>query len=185
MKSDFFEWLEVKDLGEDAPKVLNEAVGSSRYSVEVNYRTNFEEVLDAWAKLVLGYTSAAMKNCGYHCKIVFSKKPYRVLISTRNWDNGECVGFISFNPDLSCFVIGKGYYNKGKKTVKIESNRKFELKSASEIVKELRSHMEKLKKEEPKSSHKLNPIPMKRGPKSFSVKKLKKLPGPWKPKYPI
>ena len=83
---DFFEWLQ--NLSED----------STRYSVEVNYRTSTDEALDHIAKVTLGYVSAAMKKSDFHVKQVFEEKPLRIMVSSRNWDDGEWVGLISWNP---------------------------------------------------------------------------------------
>jgi hypothetical protein len=180
-QSKFYEWLEAKDLGSDAPKILNEVASSSRYSVEVNYRTDLKEFIEGFAKISLGYISAAMKNCGYHAKIYFNDHPYRVFVSTRNWDDGEWVGVVVFNPDKKCFVLAKGTYNKDRKTVSIDSSRECAGKSAAEVVRELRNHMEKLKKDKPRGSSTLEPAKLKRGPKPTHLKKLSKISGPWKP----
>jgi hypothetical protein len=171
----FNEWLEVKE-----PSMLTE--GTTRYSIEVNYRTSMEEAIDGFAKLTLGYISSAMKNCGYHVKITYDKKPYRVLVSTRNWDDGEWVGIVLFQDD--CFTIAKGHYNKDKKTVSIMGSHKSTCKSAAEISKELRNYMEKLKKEKPRGSDTLEPANMKRGPKPKFMQKISKVQGPWKPYKP-
>ena len=178
----FNEWLEHRDLGKDAEKILTEAMQTSRYSVEVNYRTKIDEVTDNFAKLAIGYVSAGMKNCGFHCKVLFTSKPFRAMISTRNWDDGEWVGVICFNHDTLKFVIAKGTYNKVKKTVSIEHSKVADGCSAAELVRELRNMMEELKKKEPRGSSTLEPADLKRGPKPTHLKKLKKLTGPWKPK---
>lgn len=175
----FDEWLEAKELGEDKEKILNEGIQTSRYSVEVNYRTKIEETIDAFAKLALGYVSAGMKSCGYHTKIVFTDKPFRVLVSSRNWDDGEWVGIATFNHKNSEFIIAKGSYNKDRKTVSIISSKKSSGQSASDIVKELRNIMEELKRTAPLGSSSLNPVEMKRGPKQKNTKSLKKVIGPW------
>lgn len=177
--TEFEEWFESRDLGEDAPKILNEANQSNRYSVEVNYRSTMEEVLENYAKLVLGYVSAAMKNCGFHTKCVFSDKPFRVLVSTRNWDDGEWVGIVTFHASENCFVVAKGSYNKDRKSVSIHSSQKCNAKSAADITRELRNHMEKLKRENPVGSNSLNPAKMKTGPKPMTMKKLKSISGPF------
>lgn len=171
----FNEWLERKEH-------LTEAVQTNRYSIEVNYRTTMPEVTDAFAKLTLGYVSAGLKNCGFHCKVVFTDKPFRVLVSTRNWDDGEWVGVACFNHDKGHFVIAKGSYNKERKTVSIESSCKCSGVSAAEIVRELRNMMEELKRTPPRGSNTLEPVELKRGPKPIHLKKLKTPSGPWKPK---
>ncbi len=175
-------WAENKDLGDHAG-IINETSKMARYSVEVNYRTTFKEAVDAFAKLSLGYASAALKNCGYHVKTLFTAEPYRVLVSTRNWDDGEWVGMVVFNHKENCFVVGEGSYNKDKKTVSIHKSKKCDAKSAAEIVKELRNLMEKLKRENPVRSGTLQPAQLKRGPKPSMLTKLNKLSGPWKPRH--
>jgi hypothetical protein len=168
MENTFEEWIENKD---GLPK-LNE--DSNRYSIEVNYRSTIDEVIDNFAKLVLGYVSAGMKNCGYHTKIVFTDKPFRVLVSTRNWDDGEWVGVALYNHHHSTFVLAAGHYNKDRKTVSVQKSHRIDSKSAAEICKELRNLMEKLKKESPRLSNSLEPVKLKRGPKPTHLKKLKK-----------
>lgn len=179
----FKDWVEMKDFGEDAPKILNESTASSRYSIEVNFRSTMDEVMEAYAKLSLGYVSAAMKNCGYHTKVVFNDSPLRVLVSTRNWDDGEWVGIVTFNSKDHCFIIAKGSYSKDRKTVSIHSSRKCEAKSAAEITKDIRNFMETIKREKPVGSNTLHPAQLKRGPKPTHLKKLKKVSGPYKPKH--
>lgn len=169
----FDEWLEKKDLGEDFA-IITEGMQTSRYSVEVNYRTEIQEVLDNFAKIVLGYVSAALKNCGYHCKNLFNQKPYRVLISTRNWDDGEWVGVVCFNHSKNHFMLGKGIYNKDRKSIAVEDIAEIDSKSASDIVRKLRNSMEELKKATPRGSQTLHGVPMKRGPKSKFLKRKKK-----------
>lgn len=168
MEKKFNEWVESK---EGLPPLIESA---NRYSVEVNYRTNLDEVVDGFAKLVLGYISAGMKNCGYHCKTVFTDKPYRVLVSTRNWDDGEWIGLAVYNHSHKHFVIAAGHYNKDRKTVSIQKSQKCDANSAAEICKELRNYMEKLKRETPRQSNTLEPVKLKRGPKPTALVKFKK-----------
>ncbi len=175
----FNEWLEQRDLG----KSLTESLQSNRYSVEINYRTKMEEVIDGYAKIALGYVSAGMKNCGYHCKTMFTNKPYRVMVSSRNWDDGEWVGLAVFNHEGNRFDIARGSYNKDLKTVTIQSSRKSSGVSAADIVRELRNVMEELKRTPPRGSNTLNPADLKRGPKPTHLKKLNTVSGPWKPKF--
>jgi hypothetical protein len=144
---------------------LTESVETSRYSVEVNYRTNGKEVLEGFAKLVLGYVSAALKKYGYHTKHVFSEKPLRLLVSTRNWDDGENCGIVTWHPDHACFVISKGFYNKERKSVAIQKSQKCTGNSAAEITKELHNMVHYLKDQPDKHQDKLKPVPLKRGPK--------------------
>ncbi len=141
---------------------------ASRYSVAVNYKTNMEDVLDGFAKIALSYVSAGMKNCGYHVKLVFDNEPLRILVSSRNWDDGEWVGMISFNPevDKGCFVTSKGFYNKSRKSVMVQSSEKCPCEKPSEMVKHLKDIMDNLKSKKDKHVEKLKAVPMKRGPKS-------------------
>jgi hypothetical protein len=145
---------------------LNEAVNTTRYSVEVNFRSKIDEVKEAFAKICLGYVSAALKQDGYHIKQVFDDKPLRILVSTRNWDNGEWVGIISYNPnhEKGSFVMSKGFYNKDRKTVSIQSNHKTG-DNAGDIVADLRNMMHSVKHQKDRHVEKLKPVPLKRGPK--------------------
>lgn len=139
---------------------------ASRYSVGVNYKTNIEEVLNGFAKISLAYISAGLKQSGFHVKRILEEEPYRVLVSSRNWDDGEWVGMVSFNPkDGGCFVISKGFYNKSRKTVSIQSSDKCKSDNAAEIVKELKNLMENLKRKKDRHVEKLNPVKLKTGPK--------------------
>jgi hypothetical protein len=146
--------------------VLNERVESSRYAVEVNYRTTMDEVNHGFAKIALGYVSAALKKMGYHVKLVFSEKPLRVIISSRNWDDGEWVGMISYNNQLGCFVLSKGHFNKMKKTVSVISSEKITgtVTSAS-MSEKLKDEMDKMKLLPDKKKSEIQ-IQMKRGPKT-------------------
>lgn len=145
---------------------LVEAVETSRYSVEVNYRTTSKEALEGFAKVSLGYVSAALKNHGYHTKHVFGEKPLRLLVSSRNWDDGEWSGCVTWNHEHNCFVISKGFYNRERRTVSIQSSRKCTGDSAAEVAKELHNLMHNLKNEPNRHHEKLKPVPLKRGPKS-------------------
>jgi hypothetical protein len=145
---------------------LNESASSSRYSVEVNYRTKSDEAMESFAKIALGYVSATMKGHNYHVKHVFNEKPLRILISSRNWDDGEWVGIASWNPEHDCFVISKGFYNKDRKTVSIQDSKKCSGDSAASISKELVNYMHNLKKKPDRHQEKLKKVPLKRGPKS-------------------
>jgi hypothetical protein len=172
-------WLEQKDPALAYP-LLNES--ASRYSVEVNYRTTMEEMIDQAAKLVLGYISAALKDCDFHIKTIYDAKPYRIIISTRNWDDGEWVGVVLWKDEK--FIIAKGHYNKDKKTVSLMGSHKSQHTSAAELSREMRNYMEKLKHEKPRGSDTLEPAPMKRGPKPKFMQKINKVQGPWKPYKP-
>lgn len=146
---------------------LNEGATATRYSVEVNYRTKAKEALQAYAKIALGYVSAALKQSGYHVKHVYDEQPLRIMVSSRNWDDGEWIGIVSFNPDHDggCFVISKGFYNKERKTASIQSSNKCNGDSASEITRELRNMMHDLKDKPDRHREKLKAVPLKRGPK--------------------
>lgn len=146
------------------PMLESTSSTASRYSVEVNFRSKTKEVLEAYAKIVLGYVSAAMKQNGYHVKHVFEHAPVRILVSSRNWDDGEWVGIALWNPEHSCFIISKGFYNKEKRTVSIQSTQKCG-DSAAEITTELRNMMHNLKGVKDRYIEKLKPVPLKRGPK--------------------
>lgn len=156
--SDFYDWI-------DNRIRINEAVEVSRYSVEINYRTKKSEALEGFAKICLGYVSAALKKYGYHTKHVFTEKPLRLLVSSRNWDDGEWVGLVSWNGDQECFVVSKGFYNKNKRTVNIQKSEKCSNESAAEIAKDLNNLMNSLKDTPNKHTEKLKPVPLKRGPK--------------------
>lgn len=146
--------------------ILNEKVESSRYAVEVNFRTTIDEVDHGFAKIALGYVSAALKKLGYHVKLVFTEKPLRVIVSTRNWDDGEWVGMISYNNSLGCFVLSKGNYNRLKKTVSVVSNEKITGNINSAMMAEkLKDEMEKIKILPDKKNLDLR-IKLKRGPKT-------------------
>mgnify|MGYP006278028067 CR=1 FL=1 len=101
---------------------LNEGSQNIRYSVEVNFDTVKNDCLLSYAKIVLGYISAAMKKMNYHVKVVFSEKPLRIIVSSRNWDDGEWVGMVSYNEEKDHFTISKGFYNKLKKTVSVQES---------------------------------------------------------------
>lgn len=144
---------------------LIEAVETSRYSIEVNYRTTSDEALEGYAKICLGYVSAALKNHGYHTKHVFTEKPLRILVSSRNWDNGEITGVVTWNHEHNCFVISKGFYNKDRRTVSIQSAKKCAGNSAAEVSKELHNFMHQSKDQPNRHIDKMKPTPLKRGPK--------------------
>lgn len=153
----FHDWMEKRSLNE----------GDSRYSVEVNYRTKTKEVLEGFARIALGYVSAAMKKRGYHVKQVYDHGPIRIMASSRNWDDGEWVGMISYNgrDDGGCFVISNGFYNKDRKSISVQRSEKCKNDTPSEMVKELVNMMHKLKDEPDRHQEKLKPVKLKRGPK--------------------
>src|SRR3990167_9069901 len=122
-------------------KLFAEGVEATRYSIEVNYRTTTKEVLEANAKIALGYVSAALKAHGYHVKMVFSEKPLRVLVSSRNWDDGEWVGLISYNPEHNCFILSKGFFNRERKTVSVQSSQKCSGDAPADMAADMRNLM--------------------------------------------
>ena len=156
------------DVDEDLiDQVLEEGASATRYSVEVNYRSKAKEVLQAYAKIALGYVSAALKQSGYHVKHVYDEQPLRIMVSSRNWDDGEWIGIVTFNPDHEggCFVISKGFYNKDRRTSSVQSSKRCDGDSAAEITKELRNMMHGLKDKPDRHREKLKAVPLKRGPK--------------------
>jgi hypothetical protein len=144
---------------------LNESASSNRYSVEVNYRTASNEVLDNFAKICLGYVSATLKSHDYHVKHVYEEKPLRILVSKRNWDDGEWAGIVTWNPEHNCFIVSKGFYNKDRNTVSIQKSEKCKGESAADIAKHMINLMHSVKDEPDRSHPKLKPVPLKRGPK--------------------
>ena len=148
---------------------------SSRYSVEVNYRTTQKEMKEGFAKLVLTYISAALKNKGYHVKKVLDTEPMRIIASVRNWTDGEWVYVVSYNPKMDCFVLSKGFYNKDRDTVTIqEPSKKCDGESAAEIFKTLYEKMRDLKDEEPHHIGGLKGVKGKTGPKQGSMRPTQK-----------
>lgn len=151
----FISWLKTRNLTE----------ADTRYSVEVNYRTRTDEVLKNAAKIVLGYASAGLKKSDYHVKQVFEEAPLRILVSSRNWDDGEWVGVVSWNSNENCYIVSKGFYNKDRKSVSVQQSKKCEAENASEIVREVQNLMYSLKDMPDKHVEKLKRVPHKRGPK--------------------
>ncbi len=145
---------------------LDEAANSTRYSIEVNFRTTPDEALEAFAKIALGFVSAGIKQHDFHVKHVFTEKPLRILVSSRNWDDGEWVVLVSWNPTQKCFIVSKGFYNKDRKTVSVQKSEKCNGDSASEITKQVYNMMQDLKGKPDRHQEKLKPVPLKRGPKS-------------------
>jgi putative SOS response-associated peptidase YedK len=144
---------------------LIDEAAASRYSVEVNFRTTDKEVVENYAKITLGYVSAALKQNGYHVKQVFEESPLRIIVSARNFDDGEWAAVVTFNPEHRCFVVSKGFYNRDRKTVSVQSSTKCMGNSAAEITRELRNTMFQLKSQPDRHQEKLNPVALKRGPK--------------------
>jgi hypothetical protein len=165
---DFKEWFGYSDAIDENTSLkdwLLSEVTSTRYSIEVNYRSTAKEALAAFAKIVLGYVGAAMKQSGYHIKQVYEETPIRIVVSSRNWDDGEWAGVVTFHPEDETFIISKGFYNKERRTTSIQSSKKCSGDSAAEITKELRNLMHHVKDQPDKHAEKLKGVPMKRGPK--------------------
>ena len=158
----FASWFAAEEI-DDLKSLLSET--SDRYSVEINYRTDMHEVLEGYAKLVLGYVMSAMKKIGYHVRHVYSEKPYRIVVAARNWDDGEWVVTLVYNPHINRFVMGEGFWNNDRKTVSIQSHHNLDHTSAVEIVKALTNRIVEVKKKEPRKINTLKPAPRKRGPK--------------------
>jgi hypothetical protein len=137
----------------------------TRYSVEVNYRTKSGEVLRGFAKIALGYVSAAMKKREYHVKQVFDEDPPRIVVSSRNWDDGEWVGMVHYRASESCFVISNGFYNKDRKTVSVQRSEKCSDDTPSGMTRSLLNMMHGLKDKPDRHREKLKPVLLKRGPK--------------------
>jgi hypothetical protein len=137
----------------------------TRYSVEVNYRTRTEEVLHNAAKITLGYVSAGLKKADFHVRQVFEEQPLRILVCARNWDDGEWVAVVSWNPEHTCYVISRGFYNKDRKTVAVQSSHKSNAESAAQIASEVKNLMHSLKDQPDRHVLKLKKVPLKTGPK--------------------
>lgn len=145
---------------------LTESADSTRYSVEVNFRSKPDEVLDAFAKIALGYVSAGLKQHNFHVKHVYTDKPVRVLVSSRNWDDGEWVVVVTWNHEHKCFIVSKGFYNKDRNTVSVQGSEKCKGENAFEITKQVYNMMHDLKGKPDRHLEKLKPVPLKRGPKT-------------------
>lgn len=153
---DFITWIRERDQ-------LNEA--DTRYSVDVNYRTKLDEVLKHAAKITLGYASAALKKSDFHVKQVFEESPMRILVSSRNWDDGEWVSLASWNPHHKAYIISKGFYNKDRKSVSIQDSKLCNADNAAQLVAEIKNIMHDLKDKPDRKIEKLKKVPLKRGPK--------------------
>lgn len=147
---------------------LDEA--TTRYSVEVNYRTDLKEVKEGFAKLVLGYVSAALKGRGFHVKKYLGEHPYRIIVSAKNWNDGEWVLVVSFYPKDDAFVLSKGFFNKDRDTVTVQSSEKCQGDTASDIFKTTFNKMSKIKDEKPHHIGRLKGVKNKTGPKKGSMR---------------
>lgn len=137
----------------------------TRYSVEINYRTKSEEVLKGFAKIALGYVSAAMKKRGFHVKQVFDEDPVRIVVSSRNWDDGEWVAMIHYRAREGHFVMSNGFYNKDRRTITIQRSERCPDDTPSGMTRGLVNMMHSLKGVPDRHAEKLNPVKLKRGPK--------------------
>ena len=140
---------------------------STRYSVEVNFRTKIGDILENYAKIALGYVSAALKHSDFHVKQVFDDGLIRILVSARNWDDGEWVVVVSWNPHHRCFFITKGFYDRMNKQVsfKNDSASKCDSDNPSDITAQIKNLMHHLKDQPDRHVLKLKKVPLKRGPK--------------------
>jgi len=155
------------DICNEKTNILSEAIEHTRYSVEINYRTKKEDVLSGFAKITLGYVSAALKKEGYHVKLIFNEEPYRIIVTARNWDDGGWCALISYNHTLDMFVLSKGFYNKSKQTVSVVDNKKIDGDlNASSMTYKLKNIMDDIKHKPDKHKEKLKGINLKRGPKN-------------------
>lgn len=141
------------------------AESETRYSVEVNFRTKIDEVLRSAAKITLGFASASLKKADFHVKQVFEEDPVRILVSSRNWDDGEWVCLVSWNSDQKKYIISKGFYNKDRKSVSVQENKHCDAENASEITTQVRNMMHNLRNVPDRHIEKLKKVPHKRGPK--------------------
>ena len=149
-----------------SPDVLEESADSTRYSIEVNFRTKPDETLDAFAKIALAYVSAGLKQHDFHVKHVYTEKPVRILVSSRNWDDGEWSVVVTWNEQHKCFIVSKGFYNKDRNTISVQSTEKCKGENAFEITKQVYNIMHDLKSKPDRHTEKLKPVPLKRGPKT-------------------
>jgi hypothetical protein len=151
----FIKWLDQSQLNEV----------DTRYSVEVNFRTKIDEVLTRYAKICLGYVSAALKKLDLHVRPIFEEEPYRIMISARNWDDGEWVVVVSWQPKKRCFIISKGFFNKDRHSVSLNSEEDCDMDNAAEIAGHVKNIMHQLKDKPDRHVEKLKKVPLKRGPK--------------------
>lgn len=152
----FINWLKTKE---------NLTESDTRYSVEVNFRTRTEEVLHHAAKITLGYVSAALKKSDFHVKQVFEENPLRIMVSNRNWDDGEWVVMVSWNKEHKCYILSKGFYNKDRRTVSVQDNKYLEAENASDITSKIKNVFHELKDKPDRHVEKLKKVPLKRGPR--------------------
>ncbi len=154
----FIDWLKSRE-------PLTE--GNTRYSVEVNFRTSIDEVLESYARIALGFVSAALKSADYHVKQIFDDGLIRILVSSRNWDDGEWVVVVSWNPHHRCFFLTPGFYDRMNRQVsyKKQAPQRCDSDNPSEITRQVKSLMHSLKQQPDRHIQKLKRVPLKRGPK--------------------
>ena len=156
---------------------MNFYESTNRYSVEVNFRTTMKEVTNGFAQMLLGYVSAAVKQRGYHVKKVFDAEPYRIIISSNKWIDGEWVLVVSFHPNMKCFMMSKGFYNKDRDTVTVPdgNTEKCAGHSAADIYKSVFNRMSKIKDEPTHHIGGLKGIKGQTGPKQGSMRPAQSL----------
>jgi len=131
-------------------KILNEYANASRYGIEVNFKTKPDEVLEAYAKISLGYVSSAIKKLGFHTKHVYTENPIRLIVSIEGWGEGEKVVIVSWDNVNKCFALSTGSYKKSKRTVGVEKISKCQGEDAASIYREVFNKIQELKKENKK-----------------------------------
>ena len=124
-------------------------------------------MLRNYAKICLGYASAALKKSDIHVRQVFEEDPLRILVSSRNWDDGEWIVVVTWHHTQKCFFVSRGYWNKDRKTVSIPDGhtKKCEAENASDIVKDDKNLLHDLKDKPDRHVEKLKRVALKRGPK--------------------
>lgn len=167
MVESYESWLAYRELFDAAERGLLLERTGVRYAVDVNYRTNMSEVMDHYAQLCLGYLKKALNSHGYSVKQVYSVKPYRLIVSTRQWQDREWVGVVNFDEETSSFVWHAAVYDKGRKSAKIPDghSKKLNGRSASALFDELNPLLRELKDRPLRYGEPLKPAPRKRGPK--------------------
>jgi hypothetical protein len=90
------------------------------------------------------------------------------MVSARNWDDGEWVGMISYSSkdDGGCFVLSKGFYNKDRRTISVQSSEKCKNDTPADMAGEMVNMMHGLKGKPDRRTDKLKPVKRKTGPKS-------------------
>ncbi len=98
-------------------------------------------------------------------KHVYEQEPVRILVSSRNWDDGEWIVVVSWNAEHKCFMISKGYYNKDRRTISVQSSEKCTGDNAAEITKHVFNLMHAIKSSPDRTKEVLKPINLKPGVK--------------------